>query len=115
MGRARKFAVSSPGAECHATEGDSPARRVNGTGRAPAAALNGLCGSHLGAGSCAGGRGASGETPAAFYDAPPSGLALCRACERLMAKRGGWSRLLSHLFHNKRGFRAGVRSLGRLV
>ena len=31
------------------------------------------------------------------------------------ARRKGWARLLSHLLLNRRGFRAGVKSLGRMA
>jgi hypothetical protein len=108
MKAARTFAVVPGGAEYHAT-------RDGARGAVEGAPLNGLCGARVGSVTCSAvGREEAGPA-SRLYDEPPPGFGLCRVCGRLMLKRTGWTRLLSHLFHNRRGLRAGLRSLGRRV
>jgi hypothetical protein len=112
---ARRFAVFPGAAEYHETrEAPSDRRRVPRS-EASGVALNSLCGARVGPAARAGGPRAGGGPAPRLYDEPPAGLGLCRACARRVLKRKGWARLLSHLFQNKRGFRSGVRSLGRIV
>ena len=107
---ARRFAVFPGAAEYHETrEAPSDRRRIPRS-EVSGVALNSLCGARVGLVARADG----GPVPR-LYDEPPAGLGLCRACARQALKRKGWARLLSHLFQNKRGFRSGVRSLGRIV
>lgn len=104
MKAAMRFVVFPGGAEYHETrEAPSDRRRIPRS-EVSGVALNSLCGARVG----------GGRAPR-LYDEPPAGLGLCRACARQALKRKGWARLLSHLFQNKRGFRSGVRSLGRIV
>ena len=106
---ARRFAVYPGSAEYHETrEAPSDRRRIPRS-EVSGVTLNSLCGARVG-----GPRAGGGPVPR-LYDVPPAGLGLCRACARRALKRKGWARLLSHLFRNKRGFRSGVRSLGRIV
>ena len=110
MKAARRFAVFPGGAEYHETrEAPSDRRRIPRS-EVGGVALNSLCGTRLATVARAG----RGPAPR-LYDEPPAGLGHCRACARRALKRKGWARLLSHLFQNKRGFRSGVRSLGRIV
>jgi len=109
------FAVFPDGAEYHETrETPSDHPRVP-PGEARDVSLDSLCGARVGPVPCAVGLCPGGAATARLYDEPPAGLGLCRACARQMLKPKGWARLLSHLLHNKRGFRSGVRSLGRMA
>lgn len=108
---ARKFFVY--GDECHVTKEIQIADYGIEAGAPRGFSLNGLCGLHISLDPSTSTALADVKATAHLYNEPPTDHALCRACGRRIWKRKGWVRLLSHLFHHKRGFRFGVRSLWR--
>lgn len=115
MSGSKKFASFPGGAEYHAMTETPCDRQSVERGGVNVGSLDSLCGVRVGPDPSVCGAADGGRPSPRIYAEPPTGLPLCRACERLMVKRKGWPRLLSHLFQNKRGFRFGVRSMGRRV
>ena len=110
---AAKFVVFDASPEYHITKEVSAANRSCMSGQAEGSSLNSLCGAFVGLVAYPSGVRAHGKPMPRLYGEPPPGLVLCPLCARAMAKRKGLGRLLSHLFHHWRGFRAGARVLGR--
>ncbi len=107
-----KFASFSGETEYHATRAILFDRYRGERSVEKTVALESLCGAriHLSSGAT---KDAQAAASLHLYIEPPLELTLCKVCARLLSKRKGIARLLSHLFHNKRGFRFGLRSLGR--
>ena len=109
MKEAMKFAVFPDVAEYHATKEISFIYHDSACGKVKGVSLNSLCGAYVGPVTKPGESSVNGAATTRLYDQPPAEFVLCRTCERLMTKRSGWRRVLSHLFNRWSGFRVAFR------
>ncbi len=107
-----KLAVFDSSPEYHMTKEVLHTSHSGARDKVRSVSLSSLCGAYIGPVPYSGKVHANGRRMPCLYDEPPVGFVLCRTCERLVTKRKGWSRLLSHFYHHWRGFRAASRSLG---
>lgn len=106
MKAAMRFAVFPDGSEYHATKETHFAYHDSACGKVKGVSLNSLCGAYIGRVTEERGE-ADGQREAGtrLYEQPPAEFGLCRTCERIMTRRSGWRRVLSHYFRSLSGFR----------
>ena len=115
MGKTGQFAALLTSVEYHATQELLFTYSDGACGEVKGISLAGLCGVFISSNTRTDGVDVGGRPEIRLYDSPPAGLIFCKSCARLKVKRKGWLRLLSHLFHHRRGFRAATRSFGRHI
>ena len=107
------FAVFPSGNEYHAAKETQFTYYSSTHGKVKGVSLNSLCGAYIGLVPYMGGFYPGGQPKTRLYSEAPQGLDFCRSCERLMAKRGGLSLFLSHLYRRLGSFRATAKLLYR--
>ena len=107
--KAMKFAVFPDVAEYHATKEIPFAYHDSACGEVKGVSLNSLCGAYIGSVTELDSMDEHGTARTRLYDCPPAEFALCETCGRLMAKRKGWRRVLSHYFRYRSEFRPASR------